>query len=187
MSDHFRLDPKLKGTARLKRCDWPNCGAACCIYGAWVDKIHAEDILKHHSEIGPHLALERQHPASWFDGQEEPDDHALSGTVVHTTIIPNPEHYGGTSCIFLRKDQKCALQVAAEEQGEHPWRWKPFYCILHPLDLDEDGRITLDDPDLMVKEPASCLQASRREIPMMETFKQELTYLLGKQVKFKRK
>ncbi|MFB5621152.1 MAG: hypothetical protein ACE5RC_08500, partial [Nitrosopumilus sp.] len=54
--------------------------------------------------------------------QEEADDHALSGKVVHTTILPNPYHYGGTSCIFLRSDFKCALQVAAEANQEHKWR-----------------------------------------------------------------
>ena len=183
MTAKFRLHPKMNGSARVKRCDWPNCGAACCIYGAWVDKSHAEDILNHHVEIGPHMETERKSPFSWFDGQEEPDDYALSGKVIHTTIIPNPEHLGGTSCIFLRKDQKCALQVAAQENGEHQWRFKPFYCILHPLDLDDDGRITLDEIELMLKEPTSCLQPSRQEIPLRETFQEEFKYLLGKQIK----
>ena len=85
--------------------------------------------------------------------------------------------------IFLRKDQKCALQVAAKEKGEHQWRFKPFYCILHPLDLDDDGRITLDEIELMLKEPTSCLVPSRQEIPLQETFREEFKYLLGKQIK----
>ena len=36
--------------------------------------------------------MEPEHadPCCWFDGQEEADDHALSGRVVHTTILPNP-------------------------------------------------------------------------------------------------
>jgi hypothetical protein len=129
------------------------------------------------------MEMERQSPSTWFDGQEETDDHALSGTVVHTTIIPNPYHLGGTSCIFLRKDQKCTLQVAAEAINGHPWRFKPFYCILHPLDMDDQGRITLDDEDLLLKEATSCLQSNHRAIPISETFDEELTYLVGKQIK----
>ena len=94
MVDKFYLHPRLDEMAQIKRCDWPNCNANCCIYGAWVDKIHANDILKHVPEISPYMELEHQDPSSWFDGQEESDDHALSGRVVHTTIIPNPYHLG---------------------------------------------------------------------------------------------
>jgi hypothetical protein len=109
--------------------------------------------------------------------------HSPGSMARKNQTIPNPEHLGGTSCIFLRRDQKCALQVAAEENGEHPWRFKPFYCILHPLDLDEDSRITLDEIELMLDEPTSCLQYSRQEIPLQETFKNELDYLLGRKLK----
>ena len=186
MTGNFRLHPKLKGTARLKRCDWPECGAACCIYGAWVDKHHARDIMAHAREIIPYMETEHQDPHSWFDGQEEPDDHALSGIVIHTTILPNPYHFGGTSCIFLRKDHKCALQATADENGSHPWRYKPFYCILHPLDMDEEGRITMDEPELLLKEPTSCLQTSRQEIELRETFHRELEYLLSRQMRLPR-
>jgi len=186
MNQAYRMHPKLKQTGKVERCDWPNCRAACCIYGAWVDKLHAKDILKHARDIIPHMDPDHQSPDSWFDGQEEPDDHALSGIVVHTTILPNPDHYGGTSCIFLRKDFKCALQVAAQASGQHQWRFKPFYCVLHPLDLDEQGRITLDEIKLLVKEPASCLRSTHQSIPLQDTFQPELEYLLGKQIQVKK-
>lgn len=176
------MHPKLKKAAPIQRCDWPHCKAACCIYGAWVDKLHANDILDQAGKIIPHIDAGHQSPDSWFDGQEEPDDHALSGTVVHTTIVPNPYHYGGTSCIFLRKDFKCALQVAAEESSEHKWRFKPFYCVLHPLDLNEAGKITLDEIDLLLQEPASCLQSARKDFALTEIFHEELEYLLGSQL-----
>jgi hypothetical protein len=182
MSDRFFLHTRLNDRAKIKRCDWPDCHANCCIYGAWVDKLHAEDILKHAAEISPFMEKEHQSPSSWFDGQEESDDHALSGRVVHSTIIPNPYHLGGTSCIFLRRDFRCALQSAAESAGEHPWRFKPFYCILHPLDIDDEGRITLDDEALLLKEPTTCLQSSRAEIHIKDLFKGELEYLVGRQI-----
>ncbi|MGD2027770.1 MAG: DUF3109 family protein [Anaerolineales bacterium] len=183
MNQKIRMDPKLKKKAPVRRCDWPHCKAACCIYGAWVDKRHAKDILDHADDIIPHLEPDHRSPHSWFDGQEEPDDHALSGMVVHTTIVPNPYHYGGTSCIFLRKDFKCALQVAALENNEHKWRYKPFYCVLHPLDLNEAGKITLDEIELLVREPASCLESTRQQTKLTETFQEELEYLLGNQLR----
>jgi len=92
--------------------------------------------------------------------------------------LPNPDPYGGTSCIFLRKDFKCALQVAAEESGQHRWRFKPFYCVVHPLEI-KDGRITLDDPAEMVERPASCLRKRDQTIHLMELFRQEIDYLSG--------
>jgi hypothetical protein len=94
-------------------------------------------------------------------------------------VLPDDAHYGGTACIFLRRDYLCALQVAASTNGLHPWRFKPFYCILHPLDLDEAGRITLDETGEMLAEPGSCLRPAEQPIPLIETFAPELRYLLG--------
>ncbi len=105
-----------------------------------------------------------------------------SAPVKKWCIVPylnSPEHYGGTACVFLREDYKCALQVAGEAAGEHPWRFKPFYCILHPLDLDEKGRITLDESGLLVSEPASCLREAEISTSLLKLFEAELRYLLG--------
>jgi hypothetical protein len=49
------------------------------------------------------------------------------------------------------------------------------------LDLDEKGRITLDDTGLLLDEPGSCLRPSNTLIPLMDTFEQELRYFLGDQ------
>lgn len=163
----------------MRRCTLGECHAACCLYGVWIDKNEAHDILSHASEIAPHLEEENRDPDDWFDGREEPDEHAISGWTVHSTVLPDPAHYGETACIFLRKDHLCALQVAANANGLHPWRYKPFYCILHPLDLDEQGRITLDETAVLLDEPGSCLRPAAQPIPLIETFKEELRYLLG--------
>src|SRR5659263_460297 len=61
----------------------------------------------------------------------------------------------------------------------HPWRFKPFYCILHPLDLDEQGRITVDSTEDLLEEQGSCLVPSDQPVPLIETFANELQYLLG--------
>jgi hypothetical protein len=99
--------------------------------------------------------------------------------VVHTRVLPAPDHYGGTACVFLREDWKCALQVAAEGEGLHPWRFKPFFCVMHPLDLDAEGNLTLDTAPALLEEPASCLRRTAVPRPLAETLEPELRYLLG--------
>jgi hypothetical protein len=96
--------------------------------------------------------------------------------------VENEKHWGGTACAFLREDHKCALQAAAQAAGLDPWGWKPFYCILHPLYLDDEGRISLDETDSLLDEPGSCLRPASQPIPLVVTFEEELRYLLGDEV-----
>jgi hypothetical protein len=174
-----RINPRLLKSEPLRRCTLGECRAACCLYGVWIDRNEAQDILANADLISPHMEPENREPGDWFDGREEPDEHSISGRTVHSTVLPDPQHYGETACVFLRKDHLCALQVAANANGLHPWRFKPFYCILHPLDLDEQGRMTLDETDLMLAEPGSCLRPADQPIPLVHTFEPELRYLLG--------
>jgi len=181
MPEPVQLNPRMHQKAHVQRCDWPNCGGACCIYGAWVDRIHTDTILEHADLIAPWMNPEHRDLFAWFDGQEEDDPYALSGKVRHTRVAASTDHYGGMACVFLREDKQCALQAAAEAHGLHKWQFKPFYCILHPLEFDSKGRITIDDPELMVTEPASCLKESDQEILFAELFNEELEYLLNQQ------
>lgn len=119
-------------------------------------------------------------PRDWFDDRLEHDSHALSGQVRHTRVAAAPQHYMGTACIFLRADFKCALQIAAEDAGLGGWRFKPFYCILHPLDLDDHGRITLDDAQALADEPGSCLRSAESATRIDALFAEELTHLAGR-------
>ncbi len=173
------VNPRLLKSEPMQRCALGECRAACCLYGVWIDQAEAQTIWDNAALIAPHMEPENRDPALWFDGREEPDEHTPSGRTVHSWVLPNPDHYGGTACIFLRRDHKCALQAAAQANGLHPWQWKPFYCILHPLDLDEEGRITLDETALLLEEAGSCLRPAGRPIPLVETFEPELRYLLG--------
>ncbi|MEN8241433.1 MAG: hypothetical protein ABFS17_05895 [Chloroflexota bacterium] len=179
MTKSEKINPRLRQTAQVQRCDWPACGAACCVYGTWVDKVLMDNVLEHAKLIIPFLPADHQDPDTWFDGQAEDDQAALSGRVHHTTVIPSPEHYGGTACIFLRADQKCALQAAAEANQLHRWNFKPFYCILHPLELDLQGNLTIDDLEIMLQEPASCLRKAEEPILLTDLFKEEIDYLLN--------
>ncbi|NPA26453.1 MAG: DUF3109 family protein [Chloroflexi bacterium] len=174
-----RLDPRLAQPMPIRRCDWPACGAACCFQGVWVDEAEIEDILRHASQIQPYLEPEDRDPEQWFEATREPDPHSLSGWVRPARVRDAAWHPKGTRCIFLRRDARCALQVAALAAGEHPWRWKPFYCILHPLDLDAQGRITLPPWQELVAEPASCVRPSDQPHRPVELFREEIRYLTG--------
>lgn len=174
-----RLNPRLLRSEPLRRCRLEECRAACCLHGTWVDLVEIKDILAHASQIAQHMPAGAENPQDWFDERQEMDEYAISREVGHTSVLPDADHYGGTACIFLRPDYKCALQVTADQAGLHPWRFKPFYCILHPLDLDEQGRITLDETESMLSEPGSCLRRAGKSTPLTETFAEELRYLLG--------
>lgn len=174
---NFVSAPRMAERESVRRCGWPECRAACCVYGTWIGEGQVEDILAHAELVQPHLPEDRRDPAGWFGEETEPDAHIRRGTVVHTVVRDDPEHYGGSACIFLLDDYRCALQSAGESAGLHPWRFKPFYCILHPLDLDERGRITLDEVRFMVDEPASCLRRADEEVVLGELFSEEIAYL----------
>lgn len=174
-----KISKRLLRSEPLQRCALHDCQAACCLYGVWLDQFEVQDILQHSPIIQPHLKKEYSNPEIWFEEIEEEDPHTPSGKVIHCKVVEDQDHYGGTACIFLRSDYKCALQVAGQENGFHPWRFKPFYCILHPLDLTEDGLITLDSNEELLQEPGSCLRPAQQLTPLIITFAPELKYLLG--------
>lgn len=166
----------------MQRCRLEECRAACCLHGVWIDTAEWQDILDHADLIIPHMPSGWDEPTWWIDDRREDDPFSRSGQVVHSRVLPDPMHYGGTACVFLREDFKCALQVAGDTSGLHPWRFKPFYCVLHPLDLDQAGRITLDETELLLDEPGSCLRPADKPIPLTETFAPELRHIIGETV-----
>ncbi|HWQ46133.1 MAG TPA: DUF3109 family protein [Longilinea sp.] len=173
------INPRLLLSEPMQRCVLSECKGACCLHGVWADHLEAQTILSNAALISPHMPPENADPAFWFDGTTDEDEFSPSGRVLHSTVVEAPEHYGSTACIFLCSDHKCALQVAAVAANLHPWQFKPFYCILHPLDLDEQGRITLDETKLLLEEEGSCLRPAPKPIPLLITFEPELRYLLG--------
>lgn len=175
------ISPRMLQSEPMQRCCLNECRAACCLHGVWIDRLEVERIRAAHEKISAHLPPARQDPDLWFDDQVDDDEFTPSGVVLHSRVLEDADHYGGTSCIFLRPDSKCALQVAADAEGLHPWAYKPFYCVLHPLDLDEQGRITVDQTDLLLEEQASCLRLAPQPVPLVETFAPELLYLLGQE------
>jgi len=163
----------------MRRCQLDECRAACCLHGVWIDAAEWQNIRDQAELIIPHMPPGWDDPDLWIDERRDEDVYSKSGQVLHSRVLPDVTHYGGTACVFLRTDHKCALQVAADAHGLHPWSFKPFYCVLHPLDLDEQGRITLDETELMLDEPGSCLRPAEKSIPLTDTFEDEIQYFLG--------
>lgn len=164
--------------AYLRRCTLAECQAACCRYGTWVEQDLATLILANAPLIRQYMNPVCQ-TRDWFSDEVEPDEHVPGGRVVHTLVVSLVMKGHSEACVFLREDFKCSLQVAAESNAMHPWAWKPFYCIIHPLEISGDGSITIPDGRTLLAEKASCLRKSSRKHLLIDTLLPELEYLLG--------
>jgi len=179
MKEKIELNSRMFQSEPLVRCKLHECHGACCLYGVWVGLPEKDLILQYADDIKPYIKLDFQDSKLWFEKTIEEDEYIEGGSVIHTKVLDDPNHYGKCACVFLGINSKCALQVTSLEIGQHPWYLKPYYCILHPLDLDEQGRITLDETKAMLEEEGSCLRKSEVNIPLMITFEEELRFILG--------
>ena len=137
MINGWPVSPVLLEARALRRCQLDECQSFCCSGGVWIHTRQVADLLAHQELIKPHLPPERRDPALWFDGTDELDaDWPAAGNATGTAVVDDPTHPAGTTCVFLTPDRLCALQATGMAAGEHPWRFKPFYCALHPLGLD---------------------------------------------------
>ncbi len=174
----IQLSGQLFRSTRLRRCRLSECRGACCLHGVWVDPLEIDDIRLNADLIIPHLAEGRKDPEGWFTDEREEDAFFPSGYLIQTVTIPSPGHYGGTECVFLQPDARCSLQAASIAAGEHPWRWKPFHCIIHPITYEE-GSFTIASDEELLAEEAGCFRAGTAETRMYEALTEELDFLLS--------
>lgn len=174
------VDRKLLEARAVCRCTLDQCQARCCGGGVAIKVEHANDILAHQQLILPHVPPANRDPQTWFEWEfENDDDHPEGGTCIGTQVVADSTHPDGQRCIFLRSDRRCALQVAGVAAGEHPWRFKPFYCSLYPLVFDRH-RLILDDENEVYRGGGSCQRASAGErIPLYQLFDVEVKLALG--------
>jgi len=174
------VDPRLLEARAIGRCRLEECQSRCCSGGVYIHTTQVDDILAHQDLIIPHLPPDRQDPSQWFDGLIEPDeDYPEAGDCMGTTVVDDPTHPAGTTCIFLTADRRCALQTAGIAAGEHPWRFKPYYCALHPLGLTK-GELMLVEESEIYKEGGNCQRASEEGlIPIYQLFDVEAKLALG--------
>lgn len=151
----------------------------CCGFGVYVDLAFASRIVDEAEIIKPHLPPDRRNVADWFDGEVKDDADFPSGAKVGTQIIPDPLNPAGTRCVFLRPDQKCALQVASVAAKRHHWDLKPYYCCLYPVTLLDNG-LELDEENEVYGLGGSC-QRPGAPVPMYKLLKDELVLALGQE------
>ena len=174
------VERKLLESRTIQRCALNECQAHCCTCGVYLNVEHAKMVMANQETIMPHVPAERRDPASWFDWTLEPDvDHPEGGTLASTNVAKDATHPAGQSCVFLRPDRKCALQVASVAIGKHPWHFKPFYCALFPL-VFHRHELVLDDDNEVYLEGGRCSRAICSEpVPLYRLFETEMKLAIG--------
>ncbi len=186
MESKLSISTRMYRKEPLKRCVLTNCSGVCCTYGVWIDLAEKEEIFTHQAVIEACMDPNSGGFDEWFEREVEDDPFTKSGMVVHSKVVTRRKPFFRNTCIFQRKDHKCALQVASGEIGKEAWYLKPFYCVLHPMDINDGGEITLDETKLIVEEEKSCLRYSNTPLSPIEIFEEELRYLLGDQLYFEK-
>ncbi len=179
----WRIDLKLFMQYSLRRCGLGECGGMCCAVGAWVDRAHAARIHEHADQIKPYLPAARRDESTWFDDEELEDVIYPPGDYRGTAVYADPNHPTGQSCVFLREDFKCALQMAGAENGEGRWGYKPFFCALYPLRTQPQHRLALDDDNDEYRAGGSCarMRVPREHVPLYQILEDEIKLVLGEE------
>lgn len=145
------------------------CNGECCNYGVYTDKKEAEMILSIQDKVKTMMDDSQSLDVSaWFEAPEEDEDFD-SGVAVGTQIING-------KCTFLDKNGLCSLQKLAYSENQHPWKYKPLYCILFPLTV-WNGALTVDDEH--IDRLKHCNKFPVSNATMVEYCKDELIHFLG--------
>lgn len=146
------------------------CTSRCCSSGVWMDMHEHDVILQRRALIKQQMdETQSRDQQAWFDGAVENDPDFPSGRCIGTAVINN-------KCAFLDAVGRCSIQRAAVAAGEHPWAWKPLFCVLFPLVI-EDSVIGFDP--MLQGEEQCCSISTVFTTPLFRACKAELTYLLG--------
>jgi len=176
----FKIDKALFQSKALNMCRLEECQGSCCNNGAYVSVEQSHQIIANKDLFLPFLSRERQDADLWFEKKEFVDaDHPFKLLSVGTQTIIDSDYMFGKSCIFLRKDWLCAIQLGSVNAGKHPWKYKPLYCVLHPLDF-ADGILTFKKYDPPENFERRCFGSDNAEpTALYKLFHQEIKFLLS--------
>lgn len=146
------------------------CSSNCCKGGVWID-IAEHDVIMSKKELIKAQMDETQSTddVKWFELEVVNDSDFPSGKAIGTEIVND-------KCAFLDKVGRCSIQLAAVADGKHKWEWKPFYCILFPVEVTNN--VVGFDPMLQGSDMC-CTVSSVFETPLFAACKEELIHLLG--------
>lgn len=176
---------------RITRCSLKRCRGSCCYDGVYVDDAteaaladlvndRVED-LKAIGMVVPDVLF----VTGVWEGEELGRKTAIHDFNFDAVVPDFPPHFTQTACVFHLSDGRCALQVLAEQDGRHPWDYKPATCWLHPLDVSPAGILVHDeisDPYQIAGYPGyvSCTFCGRTDNagePAAEVLQPELSHL----------
>lgn len=186
----YAIDEKLLQAKSIRRCEIASCKASCCADGVWLDHDFSKRILANAEMIQPFMPEERRDTAKWFAELHDDDPAFPSGQYTGTTTVEDASHPSGTTCIFLRpEDRYCAIQAACMANGLPSWELKPFYCCLFPVVdeyVDENDvplsqrRLTMDDTNSLFERGGGCHEACTCEAqPLFQIYAEEVALALG--------
>ncbi len=140
------LEKKPSRAARSKRAKAAAAPMACGLIALTLKRCWRSVAL-----IQPFMPEERRDPAPGLPKLNNDDPAFPSGEYIGTTTVDDPSHPSGTTCRFLRpEDRYCAIQVASVANGMDAWALKPLYCCAFPV---VDEHVDEDDKPLAVKTP----------------------------------
>ena len=177
---------------QIARCSLSTCRGMCCYDGVYVDdetavvlKDLARTRASDFSEMGLPLPKDVIVHEEWHDGTVSGEKTATKPFPFRSLVGEFPSHFNETACVFHLDDGRCGLQVLAENDGKHPWFYKPLTCWLHPIDISP-AEITihneLNDPlrfpdyDGYVSRTI-CGRECRNGSPARDVLREELDFL----------
>lgn len=122
------------------------CNDQCCSFGADIDMINVDRIMKHKEDLEEFTGVKSKH---WFYLNKRKWDHEYPGNE-YTRISKR-----NNSCVFLNpKGRGCMLHSYAIEKGIDYRELKPFFCVVFPVTYYEG---TLVVPDEVNEKTLACL------------------------------
>ena len=121
----------------LKVCQLGECRATCCHDGVILDSLEVpllEAARKRHSNRLARYGVDvtgDAFPITPQGTRKTATRPARNGELAARF----PDHFPRTRCVFLDPDHRCAWQRLANDLGEHPWKYKPVSCWMHPVTL----------------------------------------------------
>ena len=181
----WTIDESLTACKPITRCAVLTCKGGCCADGVWVDMGQADAILANSDLIMAYMPEERRNPDSWFAEHYNDDKAFPSGEYIGTTTVDDKSHPGGTTCVFLRpEDRYCAIQAASIASSRNPWELKPYYCCLFPLvdeyDSDTGSKsLVLDSDNSLFDHGGGCYEACTEVQSVFQVYAEETAMVLG--------
>lgn len=143
------------------------CKDQCCQWGADIDMLNVNRILKYKDELEKFTGIAE---SQWFDKSELKWDNEYPGGEYIRTKYDEKKDY----CIFLNTQSRgCMLHSFALQKGIDYHEIKPFFCTLFPVTYINGVLVTPEEIDEGL---TACLGEG---VSLYRGARQELKYYFG--------